>query len=64
MDAESLKIILALKKENTLLKRAIVDATITLHNRKERLIPEYGISEVSFLFSEIKDILSNSKEKK
>jgi hypothetical protein len=63
MDHEALKIILSLKEENTLLKRAIVDAAIVLHNHSERFIPKYGISEVSFLFSEIKDILSESKEK-
>jgi hypothetical protein len=59
MDAEALKIILDLKEENTLLKRAMLDAIIALRSRKEHPMPEYGISDVSFLFSEIKDILSD-----
>jgi hypothetical protein len=64
MDSNDLKIILNLKEENMLMHRAIVDAAIALKNRKQHLVLEYGISDVSFLFSEIKDILLSFEDKK
>ena len=59
MDAEALKIILSLKEENALLKRAIADATIVLQGRKNHIVIEYGMPDVSFLFSEIRSILND-----
>jgi hypothetical protein len=63
MDAEALKIILNLKEENTLLKRAIVDAAVVLKKRKEHPVMEYDIQDVSFLFAEIRNILSSIEDK-
>jgi len=63
MDSESLKIILALKEENILLKRAVVDAVIMLKNRKKHLVMKYDSDDISFLFSEIEDILKDFEAK-
>jgi len=64
MDSETLKIILKLNKENTLLKRAVVDAYLMLHNRTMHTCIKYGMYETDCLFSGIKDILSvlNNKQ--
>lgn len=64
MDTGALKIILKLQEENTLLNRAAIEAAIMLKTRKQHLVLEYGLPGVSFLFSEIKDILSVFQEKK
>jgi hypothetical protein len=64
MDSESLKIILALKEENVLLKRAITDAYLMLRRRMEYPVVEYGMQDVEFLLLEIKNILEGFKEEK
>lgn len=57
MDAESLREILKLKEENTLLKRGIKDAVLVLHKQERHPIMSYDIEELSCLFLEIKSIL-------
>jgi hypothetical protein len=52
-----------LKEENTLFRRAVVDAAVALKNRKLHIVMEYGIPDVSFLFSEIRSILSSFEDK-
>ena len=63
MDAESLKIILELKKENILLKRAITDATVALVKRKMHLVMSFDLEETNGLFAAISDILEELNRK-
>jgi len=63
MDSEALKIILEIQKENILLKRAINDAIVILKKRKEHLVLEYNMPCVSWLFEEIKNIISYFEDK-
>lgn len=62
-DAEALKIILALKEENVLLKRAIVDALIMVSKRRTHFILKYDNKDVSWLFKEIQALLGELEEK-
>jgi hypothetical protein len=62
MDAEALKIILELQEENTLLHRAIDDATVMLARGKKHTTLKYGIPCVANLFLEIYNILPKEKE--
>jgi len=61
MDAESLKIILELKKENEFLKRGIDDAVLMLVKKEKHLIISYDIGHLSSLFGCIYDILADIK---
>jgi len=58
MDAETLKIILDLKEENVLLKRAILDATFMLYEKKTEIAPLSKLFEVRVLLSKISKLLS------
>jgi hypothetical protein len=64
MDAEALKIILDLQKENILLKRAINDAEVTLIKQKPHLVLQYGLEETNRLFSAIYDTLEKFDQMK
>ena len=59
MDSEALKIILDLKKENVILERAIIDATIMLSNRKKHFTLRVDNQDVRFLMNEVHKILSD-----
>jgi hypothetical protein len=65
MDAESLKIILDLKKENVFLHRAIIDAICMLSGRKRHFVLEYPIeSDAGWLFERIETILNEIEDNK
>jgi hypothetical protein len=59
MDSEALKIILTLKEENTLLKRAIINAFLMLNRRKSHFTLAFGDQDVRCLMKEVYDILSD-----
>ena len=59
---KSLQTILKLKEENVLLKRAINCACVALHTQKFPFVLEFGIPEVSDLFSQIKTLLSEKQQ--
>ena len=59
MNAEALKIILDLQKENTLLKRAIIDAIVMLNKKEEYYVIQYGNDEADYLITEVVNVLSS-----
>ena len=63
MDSETLKIILDLKEENALLKRAMLDAAVMLHSRRVHTVAKYGVEEASILFAVIRSTLSSFENK-
>ena len=64
MDAESLREILKLKEENTLLKRGILEVCIMIHKRKIYTLPETDIEEVKTLYIFAKDIINQVEKEK
>ena len=58
MDAETLKIILDLKEENVLLKRAFFDAAFMLKEKRVIIVPLPNLCEGKLLFSEITNLIS------
>ena len=67
MDAETLKIILQLKEENVLLRRAIGDIGIMLSKKEKYLVLQYGLDEkigTETLFKDLYEIIPLLKERK
>jgi hypothetical protein len=62
MDAESLKIILKLQKDNILLRRAILDAILMLRDRKEYTVVQYQNDDANFLHTQVCKFLSSLEE--
>ena len=63
MDANALEIILKLKEENIVLKKAILDAALMLSSRKKHLVIKYGFddaySDASWLIRQVYKILAD-----
>lgn len=64
MDAESLREILKLKEENTLLKRGILEVCVMIHGRKIYPLPEIDIEEVKTLYIFVKDLINQVEKEK
>lgn len=62
MESKELKTILNMQEENTLLHRAINDATVMLKRREKHLVLEYDIDCISWLFHEIGGVLEELHE--
>jgi hypothetical protein len=63
MDAEALKNILDLQRENILMKRAIIDAIFALSKREMHRIVKYdGMPDIEYLFDAIRDLLSSLED--
>lgn len=64
MNPESLKIMLALRAENTLLRRAISDATVMLSKRRKHFVLSYDDEQIHWLLAEIDRILYDLEKAK
>ena len=64
MDAETLKIILELKEENVLYKRAIGDLFLMINGKKKFQTIEYPMKDVclSFLFDYVERLFQEKSE--
>jgi len=59
MESEALKIILNLKKENVLLKRAMKDFWLMICERKAYRVLQYNDNDANMLYKEIYNLLSS-----
>ena len=57
MDSEALKIILNLKEQNIIYRRAILDAALMLSKREEYCVIQYDYEFANCLNLEVSDIL-------
>lgn len=64
MDAESLREILKLKEENTLLKRGILEICVMIHWQKIYPLPEFDIEEVKTLYIFAKNLINQVEKEK
>ena len=64
MDAESLKLILALRGENILLRRAISDTTVMLSKRRKHFVLSYDNKQIDWLLAEADRIINDLEKAK
>jgi len=64
IDADALRIILELQRQNILMKRAIEDASLMLAARKKHLVLQYeDLNEAGLLLKRVYQILDDLKDK-